>query len=65
LGTPTKYYLLLMLPVIDYIVKCVNGTGKHQQGRKIGATSISFGLVLYTENKKDFDFIPEIKFHKP
>jgi tRNA(fMet)-specific endonuclease VapC len=30
----------------------------------IAATSISFGFPLYTENKKDFDFIPEIKFHK-
>ena len=31
----------------------------------IAATAIAFGLPLYTENKKDFDFIPEIKFYKP
>ena len=31
----------------------------------IAATSISQGLTLFTENKKDFDFIPGIKLHKP
>lgn len=31
----------------------------------IAATAISQGLTLYTENKKDFDFIPGIKFYKP
>ena len=31
----------------------------------IAATAISLGLPLYTENKKDFDFIPELKLHKP
>jgi tRNA(fMet)-specific endonuclease VapC len=31
----------------------------------IAATAISQGLTLYTENKKDFDFIPGIKFFKP
>jgi predicted nucleic acid-binding protein len=31
----------------------------------IAATAICSGLQLYTENKKDFDFIPEIKFYKP
>jgi len=31
----------------------------------IAATAISQGLVLFTENKKDFNFIPGIKFHKP
>jgi predicted nucleic acid-binding protein len=31
----------------------------------IAATSIANGLHLYTENKKDFDFIPEIEFYKP
>ncbi len=30
----------------------------------IAATAIHLGHSLYTENKKDFDFIPEIKFHK-
>lgn len=31
----------------------------------IAATAITYGLQIYTENKKDFDFIPEIKFYKP
>ncbi|MBD0351675.1 MAG: type II toxin-antitoxin system VapC family toxin [Flavisolibacter sp.] len=31
----------------------------------IAATAIHNGLQLYTENKKDFDFIPEIKLYKP
>ena len=31
----------------------------------IAATAINLNLTLYTENKKDFDFIPEIKFYKP
>jgi tRNA(fMet)-specific endonuclease VapC len=31
----------------------------------IASTAIYLGVPLYTENKKDFDFIPEIKFHKP
>jgi predicted nucleic acid-binding protein len=31
----------------------------------IAATTISLGIPLYTENKKDFDFIPEIKLYKP
>lgn len=31
----------------------------------IAATAIHLGLLLYSENKKDFDFIPEIIFHKP
>lgn len=30
----------------------------------IAATAISQGLTLFTENKKDFDFIPGIKFYK-
>lgn len=30
----------------------------------IAATAISQGLTLFTENKKDFDFIPGIKFFK-
>ncbi len=30
----------------------------------IAATAIHFGYSLYTENKKDFDFIPEITFYK-
>ena len=30
----------------------------------IAATAISQGMALYTENKKDFDFIPGIKFYK-
>jgi tRNA(fMet)-specific endonuclease VapC len=30
----------------------------------IAATAINDGMPLYTENKKDFDFIPEIRFHK-
>jgi predicted nucleic acid-binding protein len=30
----------------------------------IAATAIQYGLPLFTENKKDFDFIPEIRFHK-
>jgi len=30
----------------------------------IAATAISQGLTLYTENKKDFDFIPGLKFYK-
>jgi predicted nucleic acid-binding protein len=31
----------------------------------IAATAISQGMTLYTENKRDFDFIPGIKFYKP
>lgn len=31
----------------------------------IAATAIYLGIPLYSENKKDFDFIPEIIFHKP
>lgn len=31
----------------------------------IAATAISNHYKLYTENKKDFDFIPEIKFYNP
>ena len=31
----------------------------------IAATAVNVGYPLYTENKKDFDFIPEIKFYKP
>jgi len=31
----------------------------------IAATAITSGLQLYTVNKKDFDFIREIKFYKP
>lgn len=31
----------------------------------IAATAVNMNLVLYTENKKDFDFIPEIRFYKP
>ncbi len=31
----------------------------------IAATAISNHYKLYTENKKDFDFIPEIKFYDP
>jgi tRNA(fMet)-specific endonuclease VapC len=31
----------------------------------IAATALTQGLTLYTENKKDFDFIPGIKFYKP
>lgn len=31
----------------------------------IAATAINQGVPLFTENKKDFDFIPGIKFHKP
>jgi tRNA(fMet)-specific endonuclease VapC len=31
----------------------------------IAATALGQGLTLYTENKKDFDFIPGIKFYKP
>lgn len=31
----------------------------------IAATAISQGLTLLTENKKDFDFVPGIKFYKP
>ncbi len=31
----------------------------------IAATAISQGLTLFTENRKDFDFIPGIKFYKP
>src|SRR5438552_10523343 len=30
----------------------------------IAATAVHSGMTLYTENKKDFDFIPEIKFYK-
>jgi predicted nucleic acid-binding protein len=30
----------------------------------IAATAINMGLSLFTENKGDFDFIPEIKFYK-
>lgn len=31
----------------------------------IAATSIQYNLELYTHNKRDFDFIPEIKFYHP
>jgi predicted nucleic acid-binding protein len=31
----------------------------------IAATAITYGIPLFTENKKDFDFMPEIKFYKP
>ena len=31
----------------------------------IAATAIHYGIPLFTENKKDFDFISEIKFYKP
>ncbi len=31
----------------------------------IAATAVNMNMTLYTENKKDFDFIPEIKFYKP
>ena len=31
----------------------------------IAATAIYHGFQLYTENKKDFDFIPEIRLYKP
>lgn len=31
----------------------------------IAATAIGFGIPLFTENKKDFDFIAEVKFYKP
>ncbi len=30
----------------------------------IAATAIHLGIPLYSYNKKDFDFIPEIKFYK-
>ncbi len=30
----------------------------------IAATALHLGYSLYTENKKDFDFIPDIKFYK-
>jgi predicted nucleic acid-binding protein len=29
----------------------------------IAATAIHYGLPLFTENKKDFDFIPDVKFY--
>ena len=31
----------------------------------IGATAISNGLELYTLNRKDFDFIPNLKLYNP
>lgn len=31
----------------------------------IAATALEQGLSLYTLNKKDFDFIPELKLHSP
>ncbi|MGP8215037.1 MAG: type II toxin-antitoxin system VapC family toxin [Bacteroidia bacterium] len=31
----------------------------------IAATAIVYGIPLFTENKKDFDFIRELKFYKP
>ncbi|MEY4904394.1 MAG: hypothetical protein RLZZ292_2209 [Bacteroidota bacterium] len=31
----------------------------------IAATAISNQLLLFTENKQDFKFIPEIKFFNP
>jgi predicted nucleic acid-binding protein len=31
----------------------------------IAATAVCTGMQLYTLNKKDFDFIPEIKFYRP
>lgn len=30
----------------------------------IAATAVNLGVALFTDNKKDFDFIPEIKFYK-
>lgn len=30
----------------------------------IASTAIAYGYPLYTENKKDFDFIPEVKLYK-
>ncbi len=30
----------------------------------IAATAISNGLLLYTDNKKDFDFIDSLNFYK-
>jgi len=31
----------------------------------IAATSIAYGIPLYTENMKDFRFVPEMTFHRP
>jgi hypothetical protein len=31
----------------------------------IAATAIAYGFPLFTENLKDFDFIPDLKIYKP
>jgi predicted nucleic acid-binding protein len=31
----------------------------------IGATATEYNLTLWTDNRKDFDFLPGIRFHNP